>query len=134
MRCKLGQTWNGSSCLGKPTVYYWQQGLQVAERIRSDSSHALYHFGGVSQWRLPDIKELATWSSMPATNPPSMKPFSRAPWRGGKEVNEGYVYLMSSTVTSANAQRAYLDITSGDIGLRVIGAYPDQVLLVANKT
>ena len=60
MRCKLGQTWSGSSCLGEPTVYYWQQGLQVAERIRSDSSHALYHFGGISQWRLPDIKELAT--------------------------------------------------------------------------
>ena len=40
MRCKLGQTWNGSSCLGEPTVYYWQQGLQVAERIRSDSSHS----------------------------------------------------------------------------------------------
>ncbi len=40
---------------------------------------------------------------------------------------------MSSTVTSANGQRAYLDITSGDIGLRVVGAYQDQVLLVANK-
>ncbi|MGL4914686.1 MAG: DUF1566 domain-containing protein, partial [Aeromonas allosaccharophila] len=60
--------------------------------------------------------------------------FPRAMAGGGKEVNEGYVYLMSSTVTSANGQRAYLDITSGDIGLRVIGAYPDQVLLVANKS
>ncbi len=46
----------------------------------------------------------------------------------GKEVNEGYVYLMSSTVASANGQRAYLDITGGDIGLRVIGAYPNQIL------
>ncbi|MCX0421561.1 DUF1566 domain-containing protein [Aeromonas veronii] len=134
MRCKLGQTWSGSSCLGEPTVYYWQQGLQVAERIRSDSSHALYHFGGISQWRLPDIKELATLVEH-ACYQPSLNEaiFPRAMAGGGKEVNEGYVYLMSSTVTSANGQRAYLDITSGDIGLRAIGAYPDQVLLVANK-
>ncbi|MGN5140164.1 hypothetical protein ACTG15_19910 [Aeromonas sp. 164P] len=60
-----------------------------------------------------------------------MKPFSpRAMAGDGIEANEGYVYLMSSTVASANGQRAYLDITGGDIGLRVIGAYPNQILLV----
>lgn len=134
MRCRLGQTWNGITCLGEPTPYYWQQGLQMAERIRSDSSHALYHFGGINRWRLPDIKELTTLVEH-ACMKPSLNDtiFPRAMAGEGKEVRDGYVYLMSATVAPFNGQMVYLDVTTGDIGYRQFAAYQDQVLLVASK-
>lgn len=48
----------------------------------------------------------------------------------GKEVNDGYVYLWSSTPVPASKGVAYLDITSGAVGMRAPGAWAKQVLLV----
>lgn len=51
--CTLGQTANGTSCSGTPTSYQtWQQALQAASENSS--------FGGFNDWRLPNIKELAS--------------------------------------------------------------------------
>lgn len=51
--CTLGQTANGTSCSGIPTSYStWQQALQAASNNTS--------FGGFDDWRLPNIKELAS--------------------------------------------------------------------------
>ncbi|USD58891.1 DUF1566 domain-containing protein [Vibrio sp. SCSIO 43140] len=51
--CTLGQTANGTSCSGTPTSYQtWQQALQAASLNTS--------FGGFDDWRLPNIKELAS--------------------------------------------------------------------------
>ena len=51
MRCSVGQNWSGSECLGQPETYTWFNALSVAETVS---------FGGLSQWRVPNIKELRT--------------------------------------------------------------------------
>lgn len=51
MRCALGQSWNGTSCVNAATTYTWSQALQAAVASR---------FGGYSNWRLPNAKELQT--------------------------------------------------------------------------
>lgn len=50
MRCSIGQTWDGASCLGEPSSYTWQGALAV-----SQSTSFLAH----NSWRLPNVKELA---------------------------------------------------------------------------
>ena len=49
MRCSIGQQWNGTTCVGEPTAYSWQQALLVS--VESD-------FNNSTNWRLPNIKEL----------------------------------------------------------------------------
>ncbi|MBS4097971.1 MAG: DUF1566 domain-containing protein [Sulfuricella sp.] len=47
MRCALGQTWDGKTCVGNAKGYTW------------DEAMALRHsFAGHDDWRLPDIDEL----------------------------------------------------------------------------
>jgi len=50
-RCSEGQTWSGSTCTGIASSHTWQAALQLAEGA-SDA--------GRSDWRLPNIKELAS--------------------------------------------------------------------------
>jgi len=114
MRCQLGQTWRDQSCSGEPTRLYWQQAL-----------------GGHNDWRLPTIKELASLLESACYKPALNETiFPRAMAGDGKEVNDGYVYLWSSTPFPAGKTVAYLDITSGSVGLRAPGAWAKQVLLV----
>lgn len=49
MRCSLGQQWDGTTCLGEPTAYNWQQALATSVNVE---------FNGSKNWRLPNIKEL----------------------------------------------------------------------------
>lgn len=49
MRCSLGQTWDGSSCLGRNILYTWQDALQAA---------ASATYAGYDDWRLPNVIEL----------------------------------------------------------------------------
>lgn len=51
MRCGIGQSWNGSSCAGTLELYNWKDALVVAEE---------HVFAGKDDWRLPNIKELAS--------------------------------------------------------------------------
>lgn len=53
MRCALDQRWNsaGKTCTGSPATYTWGEALRAAQG---------YSFAGYSDWRLPNIKELAT--------------------------------------------------------------------------
>lgn len=131
MRCQLGQTWRNQSCEGDPTRLYWQQALQTAERIRTEPSHALYGFGGHHDWRLPTIKELASILESACYKPALNETiFPRAMAGDGKEVNDGYVYLWSSTPVPALQGVAYLDITSGSVAQRAPRSWAKQVLLV----
>ncbi|MFT5164077.1 MAG: hypothetical protein ACI9FJ_002677 [Alteromonadaceae bacterium] len=52
-RCSFGQRWDAanSTCTGAPASITWQDALQQSESIAE---------GGHSDWRLPNIKELAT--------------------------------------------------------------------------
>lgn len=49
MRCQVGQTWNGTGCIGQPTSYAW---------IYASALSGTVTFAGESDWRLPTIREL----------------------------------------------------------------------------
>ncbi|SFR54003.1 DUF1566 domain-containing protein [Thiomicrospira sp. ALE5] len=49
MRCSLGQTWNGSTCLGDASRHNWQTARDLAKES---------HFADKSDWRLPTVDEL----------------------------------------------------------------------------
>ena len=50
-RCSEGQEWNGATCTGSAARHTWQQALQRADTAT---------YAGKSDWRLPNIKELAS--------------------------------------------------------------------------
>ena len=50
-RCAEGQVWDGRGCTGAAASFTWRQALELADS-------AIY--AGVSDWRLPNIKELAS--------------------------------------------------------------------------
>ncbi|EOD54953.1 Lcl C-terminal domain-containing protein [Aeromonas molluscorum] len=131
MRCQLGQTWQNQSCSGEPTRLYWQQALLTAERIRTESSHGLHGFGGHQDWRLPTIKELTSLLESACYKPALNETiFPRAMAGEGKEVNDGYVYLWSSTPFPADKSVAYMEITSGAVGMHAPRSGTKQLLLV----
>lgn len=51
MRCSYGQSWDGSTCVGKAKTLNWEQAVQVA------MDHTAKNGNGVS-WRLPSVTEL----------------------------------------------------------------------------
>ncbi len=59
-RCALGQTWNGSACIGGGNTFTWPQALQAAQAAGDG-------------WRLPNAKELDAMldrrCAAPAVNP-----------------------------------------------------------------
>jgi len=60
LRCPLGMSWVGNNCTGTRTQYTWQQALQQA-----DTSTA----AGYSDWRLPNVRELASLLESACFNP-----------------------------------------------------------------
>jgi hypothetical protein len=60
MRCSLGQVWNGKTCTGTPATYTWKSAQEAANKLN--------HVGGFANhvdWRVPQIRELATIASVP---------------------------------------------------------------------
>ena len=53
MRCALGQNWNGTTCTGTPAGYNWQAAQDEAVKLDKEG------YGGFSDWRVPQIPELA---------------------------------------------------------------------------
>jgi hypothetical protein len=51
MRCSLGQTWDGKTCIGEAAGFTWGAALQAANR---------QSFAGRTDWRLPNKNELAS--------------------------------------------------------------------------
>lgn len=59
-RCNYGNSWDGNSCIGSTLYYSWADALAYAE---NDS------FADHSDWRLPNIKELASIVEESCFNP-----------------------------------------------------------------
>lgn len=60
MRCSLGQTWDGTTCQGDAQFLNWQQALQAPQTT---------NFAEYNNWRLPNIKELASIVEEACYNP-----------------------------------------------------------------
>ena len=63
MRCAMGQTWDGKTCVGTAGIYTFMQGNAAAH----DPGNIT--FAGRSDWRLPNIRELQTIVDRSASNP-----------------------------------------------------------------
>jgi len=56
MRCNLGDSWDGSACDNSAVQFDWENALITAEAYNSGADG----YGSYSDWRLPNIKELAS--------------------------------------------------------------------------
>ena len=55
MRCSLGQTWRGGTCVGATDTFRWQSALDAADALNRQGGYA-----GHRNWRLPTKAELQT--------------------------------------------------------------------------
>lgn len=74
MRCALGQTWTGTSCTGAARALpHWSAALQVTFDVNSGLDDAdndgAPGFAGETDWRLPNIRELASIHEACRVNP-----------------------------------------------------------------
>jgi Protein of unknown function (DUF1566) len=53
MRCSLGQTWNGNTCIGDPYSFTIEKAKAAAE-----AANILSRGDGKGKWRVPSIREL----------------------------------------------------------------------------
>jgi type II secretory pathway pseudopilin PulG len=73
MRCAYGQVWNAdnSACTGDAVRVDWSEGLKIATNVESTD---------LNQWRLPNVKELATIVEKQCVDPAiNMTVFPNAP-------------------------------------------------------
>ena len=134
MRCSIGQTYNKetASCDGMPSVFFWQDALQTAENMRSSDAHEYYQFAGVSNWRLPNIKELNSIREHGCANPavndvifPNIMAIA--------EAEGGYAYLWSSTHLAVDTGIMIMDLNGGSLSSTgSVNDYQRQVLMVAD--
>ena len=55
MRCSLGQTWNGKTCVGKAIAYTWDEAIKAAKVLNKKGG-----FAGHINWNVPHIEDLMT--------------------------------------------------------------------------
>lgn len=63
-RCSEGQVWVGSTCSGSVQSYTWEQALSQAELL-----NAAEGYKGYKDWRVPNIKELASIGELKCIEP-----------------------------------------------------------------
>lgn len=63
--CSEGQTWaNSPSCTGAATSYNWKAALDTVKTLNNTAG-----FAGKTDWRLPNIKELASITELQCVSP-----------------------------------------------------------------
>lgn len=55
MRCSLGQSWNGTTCIGEAKKYAWQEALDTTTAFNTRGGYV-----GYRDWRVPTKAELVT--------------------------------------------------------------------------
>lgn len=95
MRCSVGQTWSGETCVGTPTPMRWQEAEDAAVRVNDEGE---FFF---NDWRLPTLRELAMIAERQCENPRiNLSVFAATPadfyWTTSTRAGEeGEVYALS---------------------------------------
>ena len=95
MRCALGQVWSGATCTGTPDTYNWQSAQDAAGKLNKQGGYA-----GRSDWRVPQIPELAMIVERQCTNPrTNLALFPQTPanyfWTATEPADPGNAYVLS---------------------------------------
>ena len=64
MRCSLGQVWTGKTCTGTAATYTWKSAQEAADKLNREGGYANHH-----DWRVPQIRELASITERQCSNP-----------------------------------------------------------------
>ncbi len=111
MRCSLGQSGGGCST-GNATEYNWQQALESVATTNATSP------GGYNDWRLPNIKELASIVEVKCYNPaintnvfPNTTLGSNSYWSSSPHADDNsrawHVYFSNGINTISNKTNSY---------------------------
>ncbi|NOU01047.1 MAG: DUF1566 domain-containing protein [Gallionella sp.] len=95
MRCSLGQTWTGTTCIGTPTTHTLLVAVAEACKLNEQGGYA-----GHSDWRVPQIPELAMIVERQCTNPRTNQAlFPETPsnyfWTATPPADPGNGYVLS---------------------------------------
>ncbi|MEH6534508.1 MAG: DUF1566 domain-containing protein [Photobacterium frigidiphilum] len=132
MRCLVGMKWDGTSCINEPLLQTWQPALQTVKNINTNTKHYLYQFGGVKEWRLPNIKELQSIHES-ACYQPALNEYAFPNIGKDAEANTGTVW--SSTPAHWSKDVFTLSIAEGTVVRHGISNsnWEFATLLVANQ-
>jgi hypothetical protein len=83
MRCSMGQTWDGNTCIGTASTYTFDGANALTGRVT---------FAGKNDWRLPNIRELQSIVNRSATDPSIDSFVFPNTWRADVRSNTPYVY------------------------------------------
>lgn len=114
MRCSLGQAWTGSGCSGSAqTLTQWRDALQLARAVNLGDADAdgdgAPGYAGHADWRLPNLKELASLHEACRRNPAiNEQVFPNAPTQG--------LHWTATTVHQNPVAAWYFDFGSGRAG------------------
>ena len=95
MRCSLGQVWSGATCVGTLGAYTWQFAQDEAGKLNQQGGYA-----GHSDWRVPQIPELAMIVERQCSNPrTNLALFPGTPanyfWTATVPADPGNAYVLS---------------------------------------
>lgn len=95
MRCSLGQVWSGATCAGTLGAYTWQSAQDEAGKLNQQGGYA-----GHSDWRVPQIPELAMIVERQCSNPrTNLALFPGTPanyfWTATVPADPGNAYVLS---------------------------------------
>ncbi len=101
MRCSLGQTWTGTTCTGTPTTHSLPVALAEACKLNEQGGYA-----GRSDWRVPQIPELAMIVERQCNNPRTNQAlFPETPasyfWTATSPADPGNGYVLSFGIEGA---------------------------------
>lgn len=114
MRCSLGQSWAVTTCSGSAqNLTQWRDALQLVRAVNLGESNAdgdgAPGFAGHGDWRMPNLKELASLHEACRRNPAiNEQVFPNAPTQG--------LHWTSTTVHQNPATVWYFDFGSGRAG------------------
>lgn len=95
MRCALGQVWSGAKCTGTSRTLAWQAAQDEAAKLNQKGGYA-----GRSDWRVPQIPELAMIVERQCSNPrTNLALFPQTPanffWTATEPADPANAYVLS---------------------------------------